>query len=478
VDLLKHALVYPAEALALGAALLYLCRRRLPPWFAWSVAATGALVFLTVTVLDCPPGTDLGIFWGAGRAVWRGDNPYADPHMLNPPTAFPLFAALASLPWPPLLALWTAANALGYLGLAPLAQGALLPATDPGRWRLPAEAVALLAAVVALSFPARYGLQLGQLSVLTTLFLLAALHAQVRGQPVRAGVWLGLATVKIGTMLPFLLLFRPRRDARTWVSLGVTCLGLCLLTTPPGDLVPRCRDCLRNIATLGGAGGRNDYVYSNTSSVDLIALDHAFYRLGLRDRGAIQAAQWAALGVLAAWVVWQVHGRRPLPRAAACSLVALYSAVFLYHRIYDMIILVVPLVYCAGRALETRGRGRWLFVACALAVLGVLYLRLDPLRELTAAAAEAPGSANYLLRAVVLPYGTWLVLFALVCLPAAECCDRPEQAACSPRGDRQRAGGELDAGDRGEGAHVEAPGPGQGDGAREPERPVQAGAVP
>jgi hypothetical protein len=429
VDFLNHALVCAAKALALGCALLFLCRRRLPPWLAWSVAAVGGLGFLVSTFLDLPRGADLDIFWSAGGAVWRGENPYADPRVLNPPTALPFFAALAVLPWPPLLALWTVVNALGYVGLVPLARRALLPATGPGRWQLPATAVAVLTAAVVLSFPTRYGLGLGQLSVLTTLCLLAALHAQARGRPIRAGVWLALATIKIGTMLPFLLLFRRRRDLPTWVSLGVTSLGLCLLTTPPGDLASRCRNCVRNISALGGAGGINDYAYANASSVDLISLDHALYRVGLRDRAVIQAAQWAALGALGAWVVWQTGGRRPLPRGAACSLVALYSAVFLYHRIYDMIILVLPLTYCAGRALTAQGRGRWLFVTCALAVLGVVYLRIDPLRDLTAVAADGHGPANYLLQAVVLPYGTWLVLFALLCLPAAERLSRPKLAA-------------------------------------------------
>jgi hypothetical protein len=428
VDLLNHALACCAKALALGTILLLLGRRRLPPWLAWSAAAAGVLVFVLGTFGDWPRGGDLGIFWRAGRAVWHGDNPYADPCVLNPPTAQPVYAALAGLPWPVLLPLWVAVNSVGYVGLVALARRALLPGTDRGRWQLPAAAVAVLTAAVVQSFPVRYGLGLGQLSLLTTLCLLAALHAQGRGRPVWAGVWLALATMKIATMLPFLLLFRRRRDALTWVSLGVTSLVLCVATTPPGDLVSRCRDCLRNIGSLGGDGGMNDYAYANPNSIDLISLAHASYRLGLRDRVVIEAAHWAALGVLGAWVLWQTGGRRPLARAAACSLVALYSAVFLYHRIYDMIILVVPLAYCTGRALTVPGRGRWLFAACALAVLGVVYLRLDSLEALTAVVAHGHGPANYLLQAVVLPYGTWLILFALFCLPAAERWCGPEQA--------------------------------------------------
>ena len=52
-----------------------------------------------------------------------------------------------------------------------------------------------------------------------------------------------------------------------------------------------------------------------------------------------------------------------MPRAAVCSLVTLYSVVFFYHRIYDTVILTLPLVYCVGRARIEQGRSRRYFAA-------------------------------------------------------------------------------------------------------------------
>src|SRR5207249_3394308 len=103
--------------------------------------------------------------------------------------------------------------------------------------------------------------------------------------------------------------------------------------------------------------------------------DHALYRLGMRDRSAIRIVQYLLLGLLGAWVARQVLpvGQvANLPRGAACSLVALFSLIFLYHRLYDAVILVVPLVYCVGRCRIETGAARALFLACVIAVLLVL----------------------------------------------------------------------------------------------------------
>ena len=55
--------------------------------------------------------------------------------------------------------------------------------------------------------------------------------------------------------------------------------------------------------------------------------------------------------VLGAWLAMQiVRGR--YDRAAVCSLVAFYAAIFLYHRQYEMVVLALPLVYVAGRTLK------------------------------------------------------------------------------------------------------------------------------
>ena len=73
----------------------------------------------------------------------------------------------------------------------------------------------VIATVFAMSDACMATLQLGQLPLLASWFLLIALLAQGRGRPILAGVMLGAATMKVGTMLPFLLLFHSRRDLPT-----------------------------------------------------------------------------------------------------------------------------------------------------------------------------------------------------------------------------------------------------------------------
>ena len=421
---MRSAFLYCAEILALATLTVLLVCGQLRACWCWGAAAFGVTVFLVSLALNHPRGEDVRSFWEAGQAVWHGEDPYNDPHLLNPPVVLPLFAGMALLPFSALLAVWTVFNAAALILLVSLGQRALSAQGDDSTWRLPPAALALLTAVVALSFSCRYGLALGQLAVLTTLFLFAASHARGRGRPIQAGVWLALAAVKTATMLPFLLLFHRKTDRPTWVAMAVVGVGLTFLTTAPSDLTQRCRECLRNIERFGAAGGFNDYAYSNASSSEIVGIDHALYRLGLRDRTAIRWGQTAILGLLGVWLARRVIiGERESP-AAACALVALFAALFLYHRVYDLVVLTLPFVYAAGRCVRERGRTKILFGICVTAVVAAMYLRVGMLRELSAFVPERPGLGWRVVEIVALPYGDWCLLIGLFCLAAATKCEQ------------------------------------------------------
>lgn len=418
-------LLYPAEALALLAVFAVLLRVRLPRWLAWAVAAFGAAVFLLFAGIDyrhdSDAGKDFRIFWAAGRAILSGEDPYQEPAFLNPPTALPLYTALGLMPYDPSRAVWTAFNVLGYLALVPLAQRTISALPDERPARSPPWILAVLAAAVVLSYTCRFGLLMGQVSVFVVLVLMAALYAQARGRPVLAGLPLALATVKPGTLIPFVLL--SLRDRRGWltsaVALPAFCLLFALLTNPPLSLVERCRECLANIQKRSQAGGYNDYSFDNRMShAGIVSLDHAFYCVGLRDRGLIAGLQLAVLAAIGLWLAWRFTTDRRLPPMAAAAMVACYSCVFLYHRFHDLIILVIPLVYATGRSLEERGAARWLYSACVVAVLGALYLRVGWLGTLSENLDD--GLGGRLLGIFVLPYVTWLVLGVLFGIAAAE----------------------------------------------------------
>jgi hypothetical protein len=421
--IVKGAAFVAAVALLLGA--------RAKPLPVCLVVAAAVVTWVGLTARLFPTlGFDYHIFWQAGREVWAGRNPYAperfaDLPFLNPPTALPLFALFALAPFGVSFLVWTLLNALACLVLLSLGQSVLVAQEEqvglersPFALRLPPLVLLGMTPALLVSDAFLVSFYLGQLGLLAAVALLAALRSQARGRPVLAGVWLALATVKPATMLPFLLLFHRKSDRWTWVALAGAVLALCLATGSPAEQPDRLTTLLERIRALESPGRVNDYSFEGPRSENMLGFDHAFYRLGLRDRRVIGAAQYLALALLGAWVAVRVLGRRRLPRGAACSLVALYSVVFLYHRNYDTLILALPFAFSAAGARSAKGRARWWFFCCSLAILLVWYLDIGLLRALQQHSPDW-GGWGWLAQAAVLPCGTWLILLAMICLAAA-----------------------------------------------------------
>jgi hypothetical protein len=445
-------LLYLTKAAAAAVAVALVFRVRVWPAVVWGLAAFSGVLVLCVLysvfcalAVDQRAGIDYRFFWGAGNDIWAGLDPYgadgfAERPFLNPPSVLPLFAAFALLPFRASFLLWTALNVVACAGLIALAQRTLaaqerLDARPPGgdgpAWQLPQVVVLGLTSALMISDASLLTLALGQLSVMAAVAVLAALAAQARGRMIAAGVLLALATAKVGTMLPFLLLFLRKADWRAWVALAVTTLALCLAAVPAAELPGRLATMLDHIRQLEAPGQVNDYSFEGTQPENILGFEHAFYRLGLRDRTAVRLAQYAGVLLLGAWVARHVVGRDRLPRAAACSLVALYSTVFLYHRAYDTVILAPALVYCAGEARRAEGRARWLFAAGAVAILLVLNLDVGFLRALTRLSLSW-GTWGRVVQALVLPYGTWLILLTMLLLVRGARAARTEAASSLP----------------------------------------------
>jgi hypothetical protein len=424
--------VLVVNALALALALALLFRTGVRPLLVWSatiVLVTILCAYLFLCFRVPAFGFDYKIFWQVGCDVWSGHDPYEaerlDQHpFLNPPSALPLFALFAALPVGAGCVAWTIFNVLACLGLVTLAQSALLAeeqASNPlsrgisEPWQLSPTALAGLSAVLAVSDASVTTLCTGQLSVFTAAALLAALVCRGRGYPVWAGVFLAIATVKIGTMLPFLLLFCQKSALRTWTALGTVVAGLCLASGSPTELPRRAAELLARIDERQAPGQVNDYSFQGPVNETILGFEHTFYRLGIRDRTLIRVAQFGALLLLGVWVARRVWATPAFPRAAACSLVAIYSSIFLYHRRYDTVVLVLPFVYSVARARSSPAPARWFFTAAALAILSVWYLKEGPLEAVYRLSLESDLGGR-LLQATVLPYATWMVLFAMVCL--------------------------------------------------------------
>jgi Glycosyltransferase family 87 len=270
----------------------------------------------------------------------------------------------------------------------------------------------------------------GQLAILTAFALVLAYSARGTGRWLLAGGALAVATVKIGTMLPFGMLFLTRRSWAVWTWLAVFVVLLCLATAGVGDQWSRLDRIGREIERLGGEGRVNDYSRAGPHPADILGLDKLYYHLGVGDRGRIRELQVVSLALLGlARGVVVVRGRAP--RGLPASLIALYSLIYLYHRTYDAVVLALPLAFATGHARTASGRSRWWMTAAALMILLVMYLPRRELFALTRRTFESVLTASFV-DYIVLPSATWLVLLSMVCLWVGARGLPPEEAATGP----------------------------------------------
>jgi hypothetical protein len=437
IDVLKLPILITAVLIAAGVRIA----ERQVRWAALLAVGLVGIYLLILFRAMIPP--DFHIFWRAGRDVWGGIDPYSEERFatnpfLNPPTALPLFAVFALLPFRSSFILWTILNLVITI-LLPAYCIRVISAQGEGardnRDRLilgklsRMDLVGLTAALLVSEVVVR-NLYAGQLGLFTTLALLAALDFQCKGRPILAGACLALATVKVATMLPFLILFHRKADIPSWISLSVITLGLCLAPGRPTSLPGQIASMARRIEVLSSPGKVNDYSFEGPQNESMIGFDHLFYRLGVRDRGLIRSLQILAVAAAGVWVTWQVWSAR-LSRGAACSLVALLSIVFLYHRDYDTPILALPLIYCAQRARAETGPARRLLACCAAATYIIFYLTL-PVMILLTRKSQGWGVTGHLVQASLLPFATWFVLLIAAGIVIAESLSR---RASNPAGD-------------------------------------------
>lgn len=409
----QYLIYYPIATIVLSVSVASCLRRGLVQRWIPIIATLGIVFFLiNIYILNYPGGSDFLIFRNAGVAVLEGANPYADVAMVSPPTALPLFALMASLPVNTGLLIWTTVNIGAALALIPLSQGVLQMQTRGKFKALPTALLRLSIATVALSLPIYWSIGLGQLALLESLCLFAALYAQGKNWPILAGGALALATIKPQTILPFLLLFLRKSDFRTWVSFTFIVLVLCLASSPLDVLPLRMQQELMNISRLAAPGAANDYSFEAPFNHTIIGIDYALYCLGLRDRAVIRITQIVILGLLGGGLAVEIY-RKGLPRGGACALVAIYSCIFLYHRFHDASILTLPLVYAWSRALKTGRPGRSLFIATFIALLPIFFIHPKLVEVVVEAISSKWGGIKWLLDALVLPYATWFALIAM-----------------------------------------------------------------
>jgi hypothetical protein len=436
---LHYLLLYGVDLLALVLAVLALWRDSpsRSTWHWWAAAFLG-LAFIGRTVYFFHTtqdwGCDLRLLWFAGDYALQGKDPYSVKGLLPPnddlasfinlPSSIPFIKLIALTPLAVAQVFWTSVNVLICLGLGLLTRRALMAQDGEQAPMLSLSMAALLTAPVILSLSANFGMEAGQFVFLVTFALLGALILQGRqpARPASAAAALAFASFKLQTMGPFLLLFWRRRDLRIWLWLCLMGAALLLAAGDPSDLPGKFWASLDANAALRQPGRASDNSMLNPLANCMFGFEHVFYRWGLVHRPTITLLAIALMVGLGIWLALVVNAKPAFPRGACCALVSLSSMLFVYHRLYDLCILIIPLFYCAGRLHAAPRPARWCYAWVVTAVLLALnapygeFLRIQVLY-----------SSWALLRIFVLASVTYLILSALVALFVAISLERRQQ---------------------------------------------------
>jgi hypothetical protein len=377
----------------------------------WLFVACRGVLFLSSNT-----AWDLRVFHALGQRFWSGTDVYADIMAQSPPTAVPLYALFALATLPVASAAWFAFNLAALFGILALAKrifATLQPGITPTVWY--SEAGVTVA--VVLSVASTWGLDAGQMTVWTTLWIYLGLLALAQDRDVAAGLCFAPATVKAATVLPFLIPSLAWRRWRTWIGLGAGVLALPMAW--PSDLMAMVMRELRNIAAARQPGLVNDYSFAGPFHDDMLGLEHWLYCLGFRDPALIAGLQLTLLAGVTLWIAWRFSLRRePADKTQLFALLCTLSCLYLYHRQYDTIILALPLLYCASGARRSEGARRAGYLAAAAGLILVMDFprgwRMLQLAEWSVGA----GVAGRLVQIFVLPYPAWLLMFASAALIA------------------------------------------------------------
>jgi hypothetical protein len=399
----------------LAVPLLLVRRRRIGLEKLLFLAAFAFLLIRTCyRIRDAIPPWDFRVFHTAGLTLRAGGDPYGNAYLIlpYPPVSLPFFVLFGSFSFQFAGKIWLACN----VAIAAVMFVFCRRVVPDGEHSSRREALPwAVAACLLLSEAALFGLDAGTMCTWTTAWIYAALWCRHRGRPLFAGVALAMAAVKIATMIPFLLLFLRRGERLAWLSTGVTGLALCLLSSSPRELIERSERTLQNIEIMQGPGMVNDYTFAGPFHDDIISFGHWAYCLGLRNRTVNAALQMTLVLTIGALLCGDFYLRRVPPHAEIqIALVCVYSCLFLYHRMYDTILLAFPLLLCSERARRESG---WQRLAYSLTVIGFLLIlnmpRGKPLHDLAGWSITA-GIPGRLVQVIVLPFAVWVLLFALV----------------------------------------------------------------
>jgi hypothetical protein len=368
-----------------------------------------AAIFLAM--YDC---WDFQAYYQIGTATVAGTDPYSSLLSQYPVNALPLFGLFALVPLRAASILWYGFNIVAVLLSIRLAAGLARRPGEESR-NVPWYGNVILLLAMFLAGATTWALDAGQLVAWTTLWVYLGIAALRRGHEIRAGLALAAASLKITTSLPFLLLplDLKRKRARALLVFGAAVVILCCAVYPPRRLLALERSHMQNVAQARHIGEINDYTFAGPYHDDLLGLEHWLYCLGLRNPAWISAGQLGLLAIAGLGLLWDFRIRsRPPDERLLAVLLCLYACLFLYHRIYDAVIVALPLAYCLEQARSsTRGKA-CTYRAIASGLILVLNFPRGGLLLRFADWTQHAGLPGRLAQILVLPACNWILIAA------------------------------------------------------------------
>jgi hypothetical protein len=395
------------------------------------LAAGAQLIYRLILRPAAVPLWDFASVYSSTRAWLAGENPYdadvvksewieSSPWPVDqeaiagwspvyPPTTLVLMSPLAVLPVSVALIVW-AGISVALAGLA----GSALVALSGFSWR-DSRTWLLISGIVA-STPFQFGLRCGQPTLVALSCVVIGIWCIHHSRCVCGGVTLALAcAIKPHVALPFLIYYMFRRERRvTDVALLVLAATWAVsLTAMQLSGVDWIHGWMLNIREITGEGGINDPSIGGPYRDEIVSLHVVLHSLSMDDQ-IVRVLAGCAAAVLVAWYV-RVHPRERsdadstvasarkadlLPLAALAAL----SMLPVYHRVYDALILAIPLAWALA---ELDGPQRRLALV-AILPLAVFLIPLNFLNSLVIRLpALAEQSSQWWWHALVVPHYAW-----------------------------------------------------------------------
>lgn len=419
--------------------------------FACLTAGLGKIVLTGVpAALKITGSTDFRTVYASTRAFLHGQSPYDQAALVDvmrdaglsgvdqmlhwkdalpvyPPTAFVLISPVAWLPWPAAEVVWLV---IDLLAIATLAWCAVLMSEVPKwSWRS-----VLLIGLVLMLIPMAMSVQYAQPTLVAAGLLTAAMAAAQKKHDMLA-ILFTVLSVGIKPQIGGLFIAYCFLDGR-WKIMLLSILGVLLLI---GIAVVRLSLAVPGwfsqwqsvIAASVAPGAINDF--SPMNPVRFTILNPQVPLEEFVSKGTANMVVYAVTGaLLILWLIAFPRWRKsPAGMPLTVGTLCLISMLPIYHRLYDSVILALPLswaVFAVGRK-EYRGAW-WVFVVGAMFLIPTQSVVNKVNQHLSALAS------NRLWNAFILARLSWVALILAVVLVGIMLLERkPDNASLRPDSD-------------------------------------------